>query len=164
MQYTDEEPKGQTQDSGVGSLVPKCSLHCPALHWHYRMPFWPFISIGCNYLHDIFLFSSSNCCTRNTVGSLLVAVSPFHRTCFEFGFSHPVAVCALPPSDWHHDQYPLPNFGLSVFVCKNYRLVFSISFSVMKIFNTYSHFSAAFHFCALFQYWFFYVPIVIFYP
>lgn len=56
MQSTDEEPKGQTQDSSTGSLAAKCSLHFPALHWHCRMPFWPFIAIGCNYLCNIFPF------------------------------------------------------------------------------------------------------------
>lgn len=57
MQFTDEEPKGQTQGSNTGSLAPECSVHCTAPPPTGIMECLsePFISTGCNYLQSIFL-------------------------------------------------------------------------------------------------------------
>lgn len=112
---TDAKPKGQMQGSSTGSLTPRCSCtalsstgmtECPSGH---SLP-----SVVITYIPFSFL-SSSNCCTRNTISSLVFSVSTFQHICFEFGFSHPVAVCGLPPAEWRHDQYP--PVSVSQFLC-----------------------------------------------
>lgn len=112
---TDAKPEGQMQGSSTSSLTPGCSCtalsstgmtECPSGH---SLP-----SIVITYIPFSFL-SSSNCCTRNTISTLVFSVSTFQHICFEFGFSHPVAVCGLPPAEWHHDQYP--PVSVSQFLC-----------------------------------------------
>lgn len=132
------------QGSSTSILTPGCSCtalsstgmtECPSGH---SLP-----SIVITYIPFSFL-SSSNCCTRNTISTLVFSVSTFQHICFEFGFSHPVAVCGLPPAEWHHDQYP--PVSVSQFLCIEIIGQFQHFFSVMKIFIIYNQFSLAFPF------------------
>lgn len=105
MQLLMQNPRARCRAPAQAVWLPGAAPHphpsmteCPSGH--------SFLLVVITYIPFSFL-SSSNCCTKNTISSLVFAVSTFQYICFEFGFGHPGAVCGPPPAEWHPDQYPL---------------------------------------------------------